>query len=127
MALAGVLGLLVARYIPVARLPFWGCVFRELTGWPCPGCGLTRVADRVSHLNFSGAWDASPLGTMAALGFVAAIVLSMLHLAFRMPVPSVRLTPLERSAGCILLVLAILGNWSWVAVKMRFPELLAGG
>jgi hypothetical protein len=127
VAVTGVIGLLVARYVPVARLPFWGCAFREMTGWPCPGCGLTRVADRISHLNFAGAWDANPLGTIAALGFTVAIVLSALHLALRMPIPSVRLTPVERSLGCALLVVAVLLNWSWMAVKTRFPELLAGG
>ena len=36
LGLAGVMGLLVARFVPVARLPFWHCVFREHTGWPCP-------------------------------------------------------------------------------------------
>jgi hypothetical protein len=127
VGLIGLIGLLVARFIPVARLPFWGCAFREITGWPCPGCGLTRVADRISHLNFAGAWDANPLGTIAALGFLATIALSTLHLAFRLPAPSVRLTPVETRAGCVLVALAVVLNWSWLAMKARFPELLAGG
>ena len=127
LAVTGLVGLLVARFVPVARLPFWGCAFREMTGWPCPGCGLTRAADRLSHLNFAGAWDANPLGTIAAVGFMVAIVLSALHLAFRMPMPSVRLTATERTGGYVLLALAVLLNWSWVVMKTRFPELLAGG
>ncbi|HZA51873.1 MAG TPA: DUF2752 domain-containing protein [Myxococcaceae bacterium] len=127
LAVTGLVGLLVARFVPVARLPFWGCAFREMTGWPCPGCGLTRAADRISHLNFAGAWDANPLGTIAAVGFLVAILLSALHLAFRMPMPSVRLTATERTGGYVLLALAVLLNWSWVVMKTRFPELLAGG
>ena len=127
LAVTGLVGLLVARFVPVARLPFWGCAFREMTGWPCPGCGLTRAADRISHLNFAGAWDANPLGTIAAVGFLVAIVLSALHLALRMPLPSVRLTATERTGGYVLLALAVLLNWSWVVMKTRFPELLAGG
>jgi hypothetical protein len=127
LAVTGLIGLLVARFVPVAQLPFWGCAFREMTGWPCPGCGLTRAAERISHLNFAGAWDANPLGTMAAVGFMAAIVLSALHLAFRVPLPSVRLTASERTAGFVVLAVAVALNWSWVAVKTRFPELLAGG
>ena len=96
MAVVGVAGFLVARFIPVAKLvPFWGCTFRALTGIPCPGCGLTRVAERVAHLNVAGALRANPLGTVAALGFAAAIVLSALHLLFKLPLPEVLLTHRE--------------------------------
>ena len=127
LALTGLVGLLIARFVPVARLPFWGCTFRAVTGWPCLGCGLTRAADRASHLDLAGAWDANPLGAIAAVGFMAAIVLSMVHLAFGVPVPAVQLTAREKAIGRIALVVAVVVNWSWVAVKTRFPELLAGG
>ena len=44
LGIVGLGGLLVARFIPVARLiPFWGCGFRRITGFPCPGCGLSRA------------------------------------------------------------------------------------
>ena len=115
----GAIGFLVARFVPVARLPFWGCTFREMTGWPCPGCGLTRVADRISHFNFAGAWDANPLGTIAAVGFMVAIVLSALRLVFRVPLPTVRLTDGEKTAGYIALAAAVFVNWSWVALAGR--------
>jgi hypothetical protein len=127
LAVTGLVGLLVARFVPIARLPFWGCTLREMTGWPCPGCGLTRAADHLSHFNFAGAWDANPLGTIAAVGFMVAIVLSALHLVFRVPLPSVWLTGPEKTAGLVALVVAVVLNWSWIAVKTRFPELLAGG
>jgi hypothetical protein len=127
LALAGLAGLLIARFVPVARLPFWVCTFRATTGWPCPGCGLTRAADHASHFDFAAAWEANPLGTIAAVGFMVAIALSLLHLAFGMPLPSVRLTAREQAVGRVALVMAVLLNWSWVAMKTRFPEILAGG
>jgi Protein of unknown function (DUF2752) len=126
LALTGLVGLLIARFVPVARLPFWGCTFRAVTGWPCPGCGLTRAADHASHFNFAGAWEANPLGTIAAIGFMAAIALSLLHLALGMPLPLVRLTAREKVVGRVALVVAVVLNWGWVAMKLRFPELLAG-
>ena len=96
MAVVGVFGFLVARYIPVARLvPFWGCTFRSLTGIPCPGCGLTRVADRMAHFHLVGALRANPLGTVVAALFAVAIVVSVVHLAFKVPVPEVLLTHRE--------------------------------
>ncbi len=88
LALIGVVGFAIARWIPVARwIPFWGCGFRKMTGIPCPGCGLTRVADRFAHFNVLGALEANPLGTVAASLFALAIIYSALHLIFRVPVP----------------------------------------
>ncbi len=125
LGVVGLVGLLIARYIPVARLiPFWGCALRETTGWPCLGCGLTRVADRVAHLNFAGAWDANPLGMVAALFFALMVVVTVLHLVFAMPIPRVELSPREWHWVRIVAALLILTNYTWVVVKTRFPYLL---
>lgn len=126
LGLAGLLGLLIARYIPVAKLiPFWGCALRQTTGWPCLGCGLTRVADRVAHFNFAGAWDANPLGTVAALLFALMALVMVLHLVFAMPVPELELSPLEWHRVRIGLAALVLLNYAWVAIKAKFPHLLA--
>jgi hypothetical protein len=124
LGVTGVVGLLVARFIPVARLiPFWGCLFRKLTGWPCPGCGLTRVADRFAHGHFLGAIEANPLGTLAAVLFALAALLMVLHLVFKMPIPEVKLGPKEtrwlRWGGAAALVV----NYAFVAINTRFPDL----
>jgi hypothetical protein len=125
LGLAGLVGLLVARYIPIAKIiPFWGCMLRETTGWPCLGCGLTRVADRVSHLNFIGAWEANPLGTVAAVLFALMAVVMVLHMAFAMPVPEVRLSPREWGWVRYALPVVILVNYAYVVVKTKFPHLL---
>ncbi len=117
LAITGLIGLLVARFVPVARLPFWGCAMREMTGWPCPGCGLTRVADHMSHFNVAGAWEANPLGTVAAGLFMGAIVLSFLHLAFRMPLPKVDLWPRDRTVIRIALIALAAVNYGWILIK----------
>ena len=126
LGLVGLVGLLIARYIPVARLvPFWGCALREMTGWPCLGCGLTRVADRVAHFNFAGAWDAHPLGTVAALFFALMVVVMVLHLVFAMPIPELHLSPTEWHRVRIAAVALVLVNYAWVVVKAKFPSLIA--
>lgn len=125
LGLIGLVGLLIARYIPVARLiPFWGCVLREQTGWPCLGCGLTRVADRVAHFNFVGAWEANPLGTVAAFLFALAAVAMVLHLVFALPIPEVRLSEREWKAFQVVMPAILLVNYAYVVVKTRFPHLL---
>jgi hypothetical protein len=115
LALIGLVGLAIGRFVPLARIiPFWGCGFRKLTGIPCPGCGLTRVADRFSHFNVLGALKANPLGTVAAALFAFAIVASAVHLAFRVPVPELVLEEKEWSRvrwGAFMLFSL---NYAWV-------------
>jgi len=122
LGVLGLLGLLVARFVPVATLPFWGCAIREMTGWPCPACGLTRVADHVSHGNLAAAWEANPLGTVAASFFALLAVAMVVHLAFGWTLPRVELTGQEawwlRVSVAVLAVL----NYAWVAVSFRFPQ-----
>lgn len=126
LGLAGLIGLLIARYIPVAKLiPFWGCTLREMTGWPCLGCGLTRVADRVAHFNIPGALQANPLGTVAALFFALATVVMVLHLVFAMPVPQIQLSPREWRWVRIAIPIIVTVNYAYVVVATKFPHLLS--
>jgi Protein of unknown function (DUF2752) len=50
------LGALHLRHRPTTL-----CLFRELTGIPCPFCGGTTAAVRLGHGNLGGALAASPL------------------------------------------------------------------
>jgi hypothetical protein len=125
LGLVGLVGLLIARYIPVAKLiPFWGCVLRQTTGWPCLGCGLTRVADRVAHFNIPGALQANPLGTVAALLFALMAVAAVLHMVFAMPIPELELSPREWSRVRVTLSVLVVVNYAFVVVQTRFPHLL---
>lgn len=125
LGLMGLVGLVIARFIPVARwVPFWGCSLRRATGWPCPGCGLTRAADRFAHGDFHGALDANPLGTVAAAVLAVLAVWTVLHLAFKVPTPDLTLTAREgRWARNAAILLALL-NYAYVVVRTRHPEWL---
>jgi hypothetical protein len=126
LGLTGALGLAVARWVPVAKLvPFWGCALRESTGWPCLGCGLTRAADRFAHGDVLGALQANPLGTLAAALFALLALAAVLHLAFALPLPEVRLRARELRALRWGLLAAVLLNYGFVVLHTRFPHLLA--
>jgi hypothetical protein len=119
--MAGLVGLLVARFVPLGRIPGWGCHWRKLTGWPCPGCGLTRAADRFAHGDLPGAFSANPLGALAAALFAAAAGWMVLHLVFRLPVFEVVLSPREQKVLRTALVSALVLNYGFVILQTRFP------
>lgn len=53
------------------------CIFKGLTGIPCPGCGTTRAAVALARLEFADAFSRYPLQSLVwsvfvAGGFVAA-------------------------------------------------------
>jgi len=119
LGLTGVMGLLVARFVPVARLPFWHCVLREHTGWPCPGCGLTRAAVGLAHLRLGFAFESNPLGALAGCLLAGAAVLGLVQWAFRLSLPVPRLSPPEARAGRAAVVAALLANYAFVIVQTR--------
>ena len=119
LGLAGALGLLVARYVPVARLPLWRCVFREHTGWPCPGCGLTRAADGLAHLRFGFAFESNPLGALAGCLLAGAALLGLAQWVFRLSLPVPQLSPGEARAGRAAVVTALVANYAFVIVQTR--------
>lgn len=127
LGFVGIGGLLVARFIPIARIvPFWGCMFRKVTGWPCPGCGLTRAADHFSHFHWLTALESNPLGTLAAAGFAVLAGWTLLHMAFKVPFPDITLDDREwKRVRNVALVAAAL-NYGFVILHHRFPGLLWG-
>jgi predicted membrane metal-binding protein len=55
--------LVASALFPAGNFPdLLPCPFKLLTGWPCPGCGLTHAFCDVSHGNLAGAWTANPFG-----------------------------------------------------------------
>ena len=54
--LAGFAYLLVITFTNL-RIPCW---FYEATGYQCPGCGVTRMAYALAHLQFRQAYSCNP-------------------------------------------------------------------
>jgi hypothetical protein len=88
------------------------CVFRSLTGVPCPTCGTTRAATAFLDGNLIAAFTANPLAATAGLLFVVGAPLAALWAIARWPVP-VMPTPVPRwmRFGAVALIAA---NWIYI-------------
>ena len=69
-AVVGVAGLATGALLP----PDWVmhgpqlCIFKLMSGMPCPGCGLTRAIVLAMHGDLSGSLYFHPLGMLFVLG-----------------------------------------------------------
>lgn len=66
------LGLSYAVWVRLTGLAV-PCPFRAVTGWMCPGCGVTRLCLALLRWDWAAAWDANPvlllmLPVLAVLG-----------------------------------------------------------
>lgn len=95
-----------------------GCVFRLMTGIPCPGCGMTRAWLAALRLDFAAAFAYHPLFWVVPIAFVLAFV--------REEVAS---SKLKRGIDIVVIVLCVLVVAVWI-VRLVSPAdagLLFGG
>ena len=104
--------LAAARCMPVALLSIRTCTVLNLTGYPCPFCGLTRGFVSMAEGNLAAAAVACPLAPVLYVVTVLVFAWSALALVLR-----VRIGPGSRcksiGAKCIVISLGslFLANW----------------
>jgi|SRR5450631_3077110 Protein of unknown function (DUF2752) len=81
--------LLVLSLLPLAHLVPHFCVFRSLTGMPCPGCGVTHAVLLALALDFRGSLLANPAGLLIAAAICFQLCFRPLAIAFREASPFV--------------------------------------
>jgi hypothetical protein len=120
-AIFGGIGLVAAAAVGLLgldRVPVTMCMFKGLTGLPCPTCGSTRVAGRLFDLDFAGALAMNPFTTVLAAVIAAWAVADALLLPRRRAL-RVGLSP---SAGRLLRIVAFaafFANWVYLIVSGR--------
>jgi len=108
-----VLAMLVTSMVTVApaRLGFTPCIFRNLTGLPCAGCGMTRGFVAMGHGRTREAWGHNPLAPVlfaGAWGYLLLPVVGWLWPAVRAYRPS----RWVRAAFYAVALLLIAISWS---------------
>lgn len=71
---------LISRFFPFDRLPVL-CVFRLVTGYPCPTCGLTRSIVAIMHFDLIKAVHMNPFGFLIVGGLAVWWVVSLYEMA----------------------------------------------
>lgn len=66
--------LLAAAFVPMERIAFRVCIFRRLTGYPCPTCGWTRGFVSMARGEWLTAMHDCPL-SLLLYGIVAGVFL----------------------------------------------------
>lgn len=103
--------------VPVIDMPLPGtCTFRELTGLPCPGCGLTRSFISLGHARLREAWNYNPAGYM----FFAIVLFQLPYRIYQMVrvmrgYDAYRFERVDTWA-LVVLVAALVGQWCWKLV-----------
>lgn len=67
----GTCTLLVYVLYLAKRIPHIPCVFKTLTGYPCPTCGATRVVKSLFQFDIVSAFLWNPLLFLAGIVFIA--------------------------------------------------------
>lgn len=90
--------------------PLQLCMFKRLTGIPCPTCGFTRGAMNLLHFRFVAAWQCNPL-LYSVLGIFALVVAARLFLGRTI---RIHLAREERLIAWILALVLFFANWAYV-------------
>jgi hypothetical protein len=71
LPVVGTLVLLIGLLYLFKRLPNIPCIFKTVTGYPCPTCGSTRMLLNLLHLDIAAAFHWNPLVFLCGLAFIA--------------------------------------------------------
>jgi hypothetical protein len=103
-----------AVVLPLLGIPLpHTCSFERLTGFGCPGCGLTRCFISIAHGDLLRAWHFNPAGVAIFLLVVIQIPYRAAQL-WRIQSGRCEWRPVTLSTAITTAILfALLGQWVW--------------
>jgi hypothetical protein len=113
-----VVGTFAVGLLHLDHLGFPVCLFKAMTGLPCPACGSTRAVGRLFALDLGGAFAMNPLTTAAALVLVPWAIADLVLLT-RGRALEADVAPRLGLVLRIVAVVAIALNWAWLVASGR--------
>lgn len=102
--------LLILTVIPYSWLDsYFPCVFKDIVGIECPGCGLLRSWAHLLHLDWHKSFALYPLGPLILLGVLGYLLDELRILIGAGQVPIIR--PIVASQWMVVLPGLILIQW----------------
>lgn len=92
-------------------LRLWSCPLPDVTGVPCPGCGLTRSSAALLHGSWFEAVRVHPLGLVALLGMTLLAIAALSPRAWRDALCDVVAWMERRLAITSILSFALIACW----------------
>lgn len=87
------------------------CPIRSITGFKCPGCGVSRMAISLLRLDFASAWNANPvILLMIPFGIYIAVKMSISYVRFNKKTLSKVDSILVYIACAVLIIFGVLRN-----------------
>lgn len=120
--LAGYAWLFYVIYLNSKINPGFGvCMFKNITGVPCPSCGTTRSLILLANGHFKEAILMNPLGIAVAVIMVGVPILMIFDIVFQRQVLFDGYQKAEKIIRtkwvATLLILLIVTNWIWNIYK----------
>lgn len=97
------------------------CIFKNVTGYPCPSCGTTRSVLAILHGKFAEAFYWNILGFFALISLMSLLVWLMYDLIKQkvtfFDFYKMVEVKFKNNSFLLILILLLLCNWAWIIHK----------
>lgn len=112
------LAILMGRFLSIPSL-VPSCVFKGLTGIPCPTCGATRAVVCLSHGDVVGAVIMNPMAALAELFAVFLFFYCLTSRALHAPQVGVVVSEKEKDTMRYGFIALVAANWCYLILVCR--------
>ena len=116
-AVGGCAWVLLHLLIPGQMALMPACIFRYVTGYPCPSCGSTHAVLKIFQLNWVGAFYDNPIGFILAATMIMLPLWLLYDLVGRKSTFYTFYASAEsfirRRWVAITLIALVVANWAW--------------
>jgi hypothetical protein len=111
-----IVALCVGRLLPVLSI-VPDCVFKGLTGVPCPTCGSTRSMVHLAHGDVMSAVAMNPLTALSMITALAYFIASIIMLVYDLPRVRYILSNREKNVMRMAAVMMLVMQWVYLIIQ----------